>query len=173
MAGCVGLGCWLLAALGCTPLGAWVYSDPALEVGRIRLTTEGSSRAPLQVAITVRNPNDYELTSNRLELALRLDNVAVGEFARDSTLPVPRSATAVIVLPLNLTPGTTQERLAVLGHGTRHFSVTGRAQFRTPFGSRVVRFAGEGEMVFGERRLTPAGSTSSGGRWPAAAGRDG
>jgi LEA14-like dessication related protein len=149
VAGRVGVGCWLLLAVGCTPLGAWVYSDPALEVGRVRLTTEGSDRAPLLVAITVRNPNDYELTSKRLELALRLDNVAIGEFSRDSALPVPSSATAVIVLPLELAPGTTQERLAVLGHGTRHFSVTGRAQFRTPFGSRVVRFAGEGEMVFG------------------------
>jgi LEA14-like dessication related protein len=149
MTGSVGLGCWLLAALGCTPLGAWVYSDPALEVGRVRLTTEGSDKVPLMVALTVRNPNDYELTSDRLELALRLDDVAIGEFARDSALPVPKSATAVIVLPLDLAPGATQERLAVLGQGTRHFSVTGRAQFRTPFGPRVVRFAGEGEMVFG------------------------
>jgi hypothetical protein len=27
--------------------------------------------------------------------------------------------------------------------------VTGRAQFSTPFGHRIVRFAGEGKMVFG------------------------
>ena len=145
----LGLGYWALAALGCTPLGAWVYSDPALEVGRVRLTTGGASRAPVQVAITVRNPNDYDLSSDRLELALRLDDVPVGEFARDSSVPVPRSATAIVVLPLELAPGTTPEHLAVLSQGTRHFSVTGRAQFRTPFGHRTVRFAGEGEMVFG------------------------
>lgn len=149
MAGSLGVGCWLLAGLGCTPLGAWVYSDPDLEVGRVRLTTEGQSRSPVQVAITVRNPNDYDLSSDRLELALRLDDVPVGEFARDSTVPVPRSATAIVVLPLQLSPGTTQEHLAVLSQGTRHFSVTGRAQFRTPFGHRTVRFAGEGKMVFG------------------------
>jgi LEA14-like dessication related protein len=145
----VGAGCCALALLGCTPLGAWVYSDPALEVGRVRLTSEGASRSPVMVALTVRNPNDYDLSSDRLELALRLDDVAVGEFARDSAVSVPRSATAIVVLPLELTPGTTQEHLAVLSHGTRHFTVTGRAQFRTPFGHRTVRFAGEGEMVFG------------------------
>jgi LEA14-like dessication related protein len=149
MAMSVGAGCWVLAALGCTPLGGWVYSDPALEVGRVRLTSQGPSRAPVMVALTVRNPNDYDLSSDRLELALRLDDVTVGEFARDSIVALPKSATAVVVLPLQLAPGTTQEHLAVLSHGTRHFSVTGRAQFRTPFGPRVVRFAGEGEMVFG------------------------
>lgn len=141
--------CWALAALGCTPIGAWVYTDPALEVGRVRLTTDGLSRSPVMVALTVRNPNDYDLSSDRLELALRLDDVTIGEFARDSSVPLPKSATAVVVLPLQLSPGTTQEHLTVLSHGTRHFSVTGRAQFRTPFGPRVVRFAGEGEMAFG------------------------
>jgi LEA14-like dessication related protein len=149
MAAGLGAGCWALAVLGCTPLGAWVYSDPALEVGRVRLTSEGPSRSPVMVALTVRNPNDYDLSSDRLELALRLDDVPVGAFARDSAVSVPRSATAIVVLPLELTPGTTQEHLAVLSHGTRHFTVTGRAQFRTPFGHRTVRFAGEGEMVFG------------------------
>jgi LEA14-like dessication related protein len=150
VAGSVGTACWLMTALGCTPLGGWVYSDPALEVGRVRLAADGSSsRAPVLVALTVRNPNDYDLSSDRLELALRLDDMAVGEFARDSTVPLPKSATAVVVLPLQLSPGTTREHLAVLSHGTRHFSVTGRAQFRTPFGPRIVRFAGEGVMVFG------------------------
>jgi hypothetical protein len=140
---------WLLVGVGCTPLGAWVYSDPDLEVGRVRLTQEVSDKAPLLVAITVRNPNDYDLSSARLELALQLDDVAVGEFARDSTVALPRSATAVIVLPLEPAPGATHERLSVLGHGTRHFSVTGRAHLNTPFGVRIVRFAGKGDMVFG------------------------
>jgi hypothetical protein len=148
-AGSLGVGCWLAAVVGCTPLGAWVYSDPDLEVGRVRLTQEGSDRAPLLVAITVRNPNDYDLSSARLELALQLDNVAIGEFARDSTVALPKSATAVIVLPLDPAPGATHERLSVLGHGTRHFSVTGRAPHNTPFGVRIVRFAGNGDMVFG------------------------
>lgn len=148
-AGSVCVGCWLVAVLGCTPLGAWVYSDPDLEVGRVRLTQEGSDKAPLLVAITVRNPNDYDLSSARLELALQLDDVEVGEFARDSTVPLPKSATAIIVLPLDPAPGATHERLSVLGHGTRHFTVTGRAHLNTPFGVRIVRFAGKGDMVFG------------------------
>ncbi len=97
----------------------------------------------------MRNPNDYDLSSARLELALQLDDVAIGEFARDSTVSLPRSATAVIILPLDPAPGATHERLSVLGHGTRHFSVTGRAHLNTPFGVRIVRFAGKGDMVFG------------------------
>src|SRR4029453_18200118 len=92
-AGSICVGCGVVAVLGCTPLGAWVYSDPDLEVGRVRLTQEGSDRAPLLVAITVRNPNDYDLSSARLELALQLDNVAIGEFARDTTVALPNTAT--------------------------------------------------------------------------------
>jgi hypothetical protein len=140
---------WIAAVAGCTPLGAWVYSDPALEVARVRLETSGTGHSPVMVALTVYNPNDYELTTDRLELALLLDSVPVGQFERDSTFPCPRIATAVVALPLELSPGATPERLAVLGRGTRHFSVSGRARFRTPFGVRVVRFAGEGQMVFG------------------------
>jgi hypothetical protein len=140
---------WIAAVAGCTPLGAWVYSDPALEVARVRLETSGTGRSPVMVALTVYNPNDYELTTDRLELALLLDSVPVGQFERDSTLPCPRIATAVVALSLDLAPGATREQLALLGQGTRHFSVSGRARFRTPFGVRTVRFAGEGQMAFG------------------------
>ena len=140
--------CCIVAA-GCTSLGAWVYSDPALAVARIRLETSGTLGSPVMVALTVYNPNDYELTTDRLELALVLDSVPVGRFERDSALPCPRIATAVLALPLDLAPETTPERLALLGQGTRHFSVSGRARFRTPFGIRIVRFAGQGQMVFG------------------------
>ena len=44
-AGSLGVGCWLAVVAGCTPIGAWVYSDPDLEVGRVRLTPDGGDRA--------------------------------------------------------------------------------------------------------------------------------
>lgn len=146
-----GMACAFGAALGCTPLGLWLYADPALEVSRVRVASPGGGgrQPPVTVSLAVRNPNDYEITADRVELALRLDDVPVGRFERDSTLPLPKSGTAEVALPLQLAPGATPERLALLGRGTRRFSVTGRARFRTPFGTRTVRFAGEGEMVFG------------------------
>jgi hypothetical protein len=121
-------------------------SDPALEVARVRLEPAGTGASPL-MALAVRNPNDYELTTDRP--SWRCGSMTFRwAGSSDSAPPCPKIATAAGTA-LQLAPGTTPERLAVLGQGTRHFSVSGRARFRTPFGVRIVRFAGEGQMVFG------------------------
>lgn len=155
-----------LASLGCTPLGVWLYQDPALEVSRVRVRAEHSSGDRLIVALDVRNPNDYEVSTSRLELLLRLDGVPIGEFDRDSILPVPQDAIATLSLPLTPGKAATPERLRLLQSGTHEFSVEGRATFTTPIGKRKVRFAQEGSMAFGQ----PPSSASTGAlaaSWPA------
>jgi len=163
-----------LGALGaCTPLGFWVYDDPAFEVSRVRVGTEPATDSTVLVALYVWNPNDYDLSTTRLELQLRLDGRTVGHFRRDSIIPVSPSETTTLSLPFFPERGATPQ-LAAFRTGTHRFQVEGVAVFQTPFGDRRVRVAHAGDMAFGEAEPVSgsAGSETRPGlpmpnRWPA------
>lgn len=141
--------CLTAAVAGCTPLGLWVYDDPGLEVSRVRLDHQGSAPDPVVLGLAVWNPNDYDVTTSRLELELTLDDVAVGRFSRDSIIPVPQTGLADLALPLTVPAGPVRERIRAMSSGTHRFAVEGRATFSTPFGRRNVRFAHQGDLAFG------------------------
>jgi LEA14-like dessication related protein len=168
------IGFWLGALGACTPLGFWVYDDPAFEVSRVRLDMEQATDSTVLVALYVWNPNDYDLSTTRLELRLQLDGKTVGHFRRDSIIPVPPSATATLSLPFIPASNTTGGQLAAFRTGTHRFEVEGQAVFQTPFGDRRVRVAHAGDMAFGtsEPVSGSSGSETRPGlpmpnRWPA------
>lgn len=139
--------CAAAAAVACTPLGVWVYDDPGLEVSRVRV--DHARAEPVVLALAVWNPNDYDVSTARLELQLKLDDVPVGHFSRDSIVPVPQVGLADLTLPLTVTQGPGRQRiLRALHSGTHRFAVEGRATFSTPFGPRRVRFAHAGDLAF-------------------------
>jgi LEA14-like dessication related protein len=139
--------CWLTA---CTPVGLWLYEDPVVTVAGIRLNLEGSSPSttPVIIALAVKNSNDYPLSTEQVELSLRLDGVPIGSLKRDSTMQVATDTVSTVALALALEEHATPEHLRAFGSGTHNFAVRGRATFRTPIGTRKVRFAQEGNMVF-------------------------
>ncbi len=141
--------CLFSAAAACTPIGLWVYDDPGLEVSRVRLSHDTAGAQPVVLGLAINNPNDYDLSTARFELQLRLDDVAVGHFSRDSIIPLPQLAIADMLLPLTVPPGEGLTRIRTLSKGTHRFAVEGRATFSTPFGRRDVRFAHAGDMAFG------------------------
>jgi LEA14-like dessication related protein len=142
--------------LGCTPLGLWLYKDPEVTVSRVRVGSDSLSAAPVLVALELLNPNDYPLSTVRVELSLALDDLPVGALKQDSTLILPKDATSTMALPLVLAEGVPVGRLTGLTSGTHRFTVTGRAEITTPFGRRKIRFAQEGDLKFG-----PASSQAS------------
>lgn len=141
---------WLLTA--CTPVGLWLYEDPVVTVAGIRLNP-GAARqwqqsSPVIVALAVKNSNDYPLSTEQVELSLRLDGVPIGSLKRDSSVQVATDTVSMVALALALEKQATLEQLQAFGSGTHNFAVRGRATFRTPIGMRKVRFAQEGDMVF-------------------------
>ena len=140
----------------CTPLGLWVYEDPVVTVSRVTLEVKEAKRLGTVVDLAVDNRNTYAVSTERVELSLKLDGVPVGRVERDSTVPVATATISTVALALPLQKQTTPERLAALGSGRHLFAVRGRATFRTPFGMREVPFEQNGAMMFGER---PSGST--------------
>lgn len=146
-----GMGLFLLG--GCTPLGLWMYEDPVVTVSRITVQVRRSAptQSPVVVALAVKNANDYPISTEEVELSLRLDGVPIGRIRRDSRMPLATDTTSTVAVPLKLEKQTVPFHMQVLGSGTHSFAVKGRATFRTPMGTRKVRFAQEGLMVFGVR----------------------
>jgi hypothetical protein len=153
--------CLLAAAASCTPVGLWVYDDPGLEVSRVRLDHDTAGPDPVVLGLAIKNPNDYDLSTTRFELQLRLDDITVGHFSRDSVIPVPQLAIADMALPLTVPPGVVRHQISALSKGTHRFLVEGRAACSTPFGLRDVRFAHAGDLAFGGTSIPAAGSDDS------------
>jgi LEA14-like dessication related protein len=148
---------WTFLTLGCTPLGLWLYEDPVITVSRITLElAPRSTHSPVTVALELQNTNDYPVSAERVELALQLDGVPVGQLMQDSTVPVATDTVSQVALSLPLGRQATPQRLQTWGSGTHKFAVRGRAIFKTPIGKRKVPFTQEGTMVFATR--SPLGS---------------
>jgi LEA14-like dessication related protein len=146
---------WLVAVHGCTPLGVWLYEDPRVTVSRVRVMADTESPRPVLVALDVRNPNDYVVSTSRMELRLLLDDLPIGRFDVDSSVSLPKG-TATVAVPLVIDRGTSAARLQVFNSGIHRFTVEGRATFVTPVGKRKVRFAQMGRMAFGSPVLPPS-----------------
>lgn len=144
---------WGMLLGGCTPLGLWLYEDPVVTVSQItfQFGRSGTTPAPVIVALDLKNANDYPLEAQQVELSLRLDGVPIGRLKRDSAVAIATDTISTVALPLPLDRSTTPDRLRSMGSGTHTFAVRGRATFQTPIGKRDVRFAQEGELVFGVR----------------------
>jgi LEA14-like dessication related protein len=146
---------WLVPVVACTPLGVWIYEDPGVSVSRVRVAADGRGPSPVMVALDLRNPNDFAVSTTRVELWLVLDGLDIGRLDQDSSMSLPKG-TATVALPLTPNRGTTPARLRAFGSGIHRFSVRGRATFSTPVGKRRVRFTQTGEMAFGPSELQPS-----------------
>jgi hypothetical protein len=117
-------------------------------MSRVRVDAEAEGNPPVVVALDVRNPNDFALSTTRFELRLSLDGLAIGWLDRDSSMVVPKG-TATVALSLVPDGATTPARLQAFRSGVHRFAIVGQATFVTPIGKRKVRFAEEGELAFG------------------------
>ncbi len=125
-----------------------MYEDPRVTVSRVRLAAEAEHDAPLMVALNLHNPNDFTVSTTRLELRLLLDGLPVGRLDRDSSISLPMG-TEIVTLPLVLYRSRSPAQLRTFRTGSHRFTIVGRATLATPLGKRKVRFAQEGALAFG------------------------
>ena len=99
-------GLWLFLLSGCTPLGLWMYEDPVITVSRITVDLRRSApiQSPVVVALAVKNANDYPISTEQVELALRLDGVPIGQIRRNSRMQLATDTTSTVALQPRTTP---------------------------------------------------------------------
>ena len=165
MTRCWVAGTWWMAGLvACTPLGLWMYEDPAVTVSRVRVGADARGATPVIVALDLRNPNDYALSATSVQFSLRLDELPIGQRTHtSSSVELPKAGTSTVAVPLVPDEGTTPARLKTLSSGVHRFAVEGEATFATPIGNRRVRFAEEGELAFGQPPLPASAPAGRGG----------
>ena len=123
-----------------------------MTVSRVRVAVDGQGPSPVVVALDLRNPNDFTVSTTRVELWLVLDGLAIGRLDQDSRVSLPKG-TATVALQLIPNRATTPARLQAFGSGIHQFTIEGRATFATPLGKRKVRFAQTGKLAFGPPEL--------------------
>jgi hypothetical protein len=154
-------GCWCAAALGaCTPLGVWLYEDPAFKVSGVRVQRDLPTDSTVLVALAVLNPNAYELTTTRFELELKVNGHKAGRYARDSIIPVGQTTTDTLSLPF-FPPAKLDPELEALRPGTHRVEVEGSAVLTTPIGERRIRIAHAGDLALSSAAADGAGRSEA------------
>src|SRR5688572_25236102 len=105
---------WVLLLGACTPLGLWIYEDPVVSVYRVTLELReprAVNASPVTVALAVENRNDYPLSTERVELSLRMDGVPIGRLAHDNPVPVATDTISTVAMPLKLEKQATKQQL--------------------------------------------------------------
>lgn len=142
------LAAFLVTLAGCTPLGLWVYEEPTIEITSVRLTDAGAAEYPVRIALQVSNVNDFEVSLERVQVLLVLNDSPVVDRELSTAASFPardRQTVEIGVAWRDVGPGLRPEGLAV---GAQRYSVVGHAMLRTPIGQRRIRFARAGMEDF-------------------------
>lgn len=133
---------------GCTPLGLWIYEEPTIEITGISVTDSGAAEYPVRIALQVSNVNDFEVSLERVQLLLVLNDSPVVDRELSTAASFPardRQTVQIGVAWRDVGTGLRPEGLAL---GMQRYSVVGHAMLRTPIGQRRIRFARAGTQDF-------------------------
>ena len=142
------LSALLIATPGCTPLGLWVYEEPIIEITDVSLSDARSAEYPVRIALQVSNVNDFEVSLEKVQVLLVLNDSPVvdRELATAASFPARDKQTVEIgVAWRDVGPGLRPESL---DSGSQRYSVVGHVMLRTPIGQRRIRFARAGTEDF-------------------------
>ena len=136
----------------CTPLGVWVYTEPKVRLGAIRLATGGDPGAPpLGLDLTLDNPNDFEVSVIGVDALVRLDDQPLGTGRSPASVTVMNRESRNVAVDVPMHDTTANRLYRVLRSGTHSYTIAGKVTIRTPIGERQVPFAIEGRGAFGEQ----------------------
>lgn len=138
----------LIVLAGCTPLGLWMYEEPTIEITRVSVSDAGAAEYPVRIALQVSNGNDFEVSLEKVQLRLTLNDSEVVDRELSTAALFPardRHTVEIGVAWRDVGPGLRPEGLAA---GNHRYSVDGQVHLRTPLGKRRIRFARAGTEQF-------------------------
>lgn len=137
------------AALACTPLGGWLYSDPSFTLSGVTTRYRGAPADTLQLVLTGCNLNDFKVEGLTVEARLLVDEAAVGTAWMDQSFPMPMRDSVDVLVRLEM-PRAQEPPFHAKGDGleTAQYELNGRVEVNTPIGIRRVPLHQVGELRY-------------------------
>ena len=140
----VALAC-LLA--GCATLGRLAFQEPDLSLKEIDVTGIGLTGGTFDLVFDVWNPNDYRLTSTRLEVGIDLEGTHFGDALLDRPLDLSPTNHSRVVVPVRFEwAGLGAGAKALVTRRAVGYALTGRVFLDTPIGTKTVGVTGRGNV---------------------------
>lgn len=126
----------LVAAPGCTSVGAWLYQDPsyALQAVALRKAEDhGGTADSVELMFVGCNLNDFDITETSFLTTLAIGGQTAGEGNHENTIYLDTRGTKKfsVIVPL-ATDALPEDR------GARPFEVVARSEVKTPIGDRAI-----------------------------------
>lgn len=136
----------LATALGCASLGRQAFQQPQVVLRDVRVVGLGVTGGELEVALSVRNPNNYRLDTSRLTYQVYVsDTVAVAGGALDSRATVQARDSAIIRIPVAFSyAGLGAVGRQLMQTGVVSYRVTGDVTVASVVGNFTVPFSSFG-----------------------------
>jgi len=134
-----------LAGAGCTGFGD-NFREPQLRLEQAVVRGIGLTGGNLDLVVTVQNPNNFALRTDKLQVGFDVEGSHLGEVIYDDDFTVTQNGETTLTLPLRFGwVGVGRAVWAALGYGDLPYTMKGQATLRIPGGFRkVVSFSHEG-----------------------------
>lgn len=136
-----------ILASGCVPLGIWVFTEPVVTVSSISFN--GDSTRPVELTLQVRNPNDFDVELEQVQLLLSIRGQAVVDTAIDAAVTLLQLERRDVTLNVQQQMMAAGFSVSSMQPGRHPYAVSGEAHLSTPIGIRRIKFqqAGEGDWA--------------------------
>jgi LEA14-like dessication related protein len=123
------------------------FQKPDVALQEINVTGIGLSGGTLDLVFDVYNPNQYRLTSTRLEVALQLAGTDFGEALIDKPLDLSPENHSRVVMPVRFTwTGVGAAARSLLQSQELPYGLTGAVLVDTPIGEKRVELKSKGNV---------------------------
>lgn len=136
-----------LVLTGCATLGRIAFQEPDVTLQEIDVTGIGLTGGTFDLVFDVWNPNDYRLTSTRLEVGIDLEGTHFGDALLDRPLDLSPTNHSRVVVPVRFEwAGLGAGAKALVTRRAVGYALTGRVFLDTPIGTKTVGVTGQGNV---------------------------
>jgi hypothetical protein len=148
----VGIASGLVAAgvvAACTPLGAWLYTDPTFSLNGVTTKYRGAPADTLQLVFTGCNLNDFNIDGLTVQARLLVNGTPVGAVWSDQKFTLKMRDSADVPVPLEI-PRPAGPPVHAKGDGllSTQYEINGIVEVATPIGVRSVKLHQKGDVRF-------------------------
>lgn len=148
----VGIASGLLAAgvaAACTPLGAWLYTDPSFVLSGVTTKYRGDPADTLRVVFTACNLNDFNVDALTMEARFLINGTPVGAIWSDQRITLKMRDSVDVPVELEI-PRPSGPPVHAKGDNylATQYELNGKVELATPIGVRVVVIHQKGDVRF-------------------------